>query len=222
MTWRILQGDCIERVLELDEGSVEAVVCDPPYGLELMGKDWDRNLNHGPWATEALRVLKPGGHLLAFGGTRTYHRLTCAIEDAGFEIRDSLIWLYGSGFPKSLNVSKAMDKRRGVPATPEAQRWQGWGTAAKPAHEPIVVARKPLIGNVAQNVTATPAVPAGFSTWRRRAAQSGTRALVGLRPSGPIETPHTPTTSPALVQHHAPTSIQRSSPSTSCAGWFDL
>jgi hypothetical protein len=139
---------------------------------------------HQAWATEALRVLKPGGHLLAFGGTRTYHRLACAVEDAGFEIRDSVIWLYGSGFPKSLDVSKAIDRAAGAerevlgtrragihragrtdeeggimlggppeelkqapitaPATPEAQRWQGWGTALKPSHEPVVCAQKPL------------------------------------------------------------------------------
>jgi site-specific DNA-methyltransferase (adenine-specific) len=147
------------------------------------------------WATECLRVLKPGGHLLAFGGTRTSHRLACAIEDAGFEIRDSIAWLYGSGFPKSLDVSKAIDKAAGAeretsadrgntqcgyldrgevcpghndagqsmtgatvhrlptaPATDDARTWQGWGTALKPAHEPIVVARKPLTGNVAANV----------------------------------------------------------------------
>ena len=141
------------------------------------------------WAVEALRVLKPGGHLLAFGGTRTYHRMVSGIEDAGFEIRDQLAWLFGSGFPKSLDVSKAIDKAAGavretqevagggVPpgagnyggganegeryrgvhwvdaaATPEAERWNGWGTALKPAHEPIVMARKPLAGTVAQNV----------------------------------------------------------------------
>jgi site-specific DNA-methyltransferase (adenine-specific) len=121
------------------------------------------------WAAECLRVLKPGGHLVAFGGTRTYHRLACAIEDAGFEIRDSIHWIYGQGFPKSLNVAKAIDKtERGVPQfvaapgaagndrtlTPAAQRWDGWGTALKPAHEPILLARKPLAGTVAANVTA--------------------------------------------------------------------
>ena len=134
------------------------------------------------WAAECLRVLKPGGHLLAFGGTRTWHRLACAIEDAGFEVRDSIAWLYGSGFPKSLDVSKAIDKAAGAerqdvyadnarnmdnevygkglgvallerrPNTPEATTWSGWGTALKPAHEPIVVARKPLVGTVAANV----------------------------------------------------------------------
>jgi DNA modification methylase len=149
---------------------------------------------HEAWAREALRVLKPGGHLLAFGGTRTYHRLACAVEDAGFEIRDCVAWLYGSGFPKSLDVSKAIDRAAGAerevvgesssnqpalkpgkpttfvggfdtsdrpwhlpitaPATPEAQQWDGWGTALKPAFEPIVVARKPLTGTVAANVQA--------------------------------------------------------------------
>jgi hypothetical protein len=133
------------------------------------------------WATEALRVLKPGGHLLAFGGTRTFHRLACALEDAGFEIRDTLAWMYGSGFPKSLDVSKAIDKAAGAarevvrghspspgamfapgeydgldslprtaPATPEAERWQGWGTALKPSYEPVVLARKPLAGTAQQ------------------------------------------------------------------------
>ena len=136
------------------------------------------------WATECLRVLKPGGHLLAFGGTRTWHRLAVAIEDAGFELRDSIAWLCGSGFPKSLDVSKAIDKAAGAerpslgvvkgaassntaslgefaptyhataPATPDAERWQGWGTALKPAFEPVVVARKPLVGTVASNVLA--------------------------------------------------------------------
>jgi site-specific DNA-methyltransferase (adenine-specific) len=151
-----------------------------------MGKSWDASgiaYNQELWK-ECLRVLKPGGHLLSFGGSRTYHRMACAIEDAGFEIRDQIMWLYGSGFPKSLDVSKAIDKAAGAerevvgkatgggfsaktvgtvghgvgapditaPATPEAQRWQGWGTALKPAHEPIVVARKPLNGTVASNV----------------------------------------------------------------------
>src|SRR5690606_26970399 len=143
---------------------------------------------HYRWAVEALRVLKPGGHLLAFGGTRTYHRMACAVEDAGFEVRDCLMWLYGSGFPKSLDVSKAIDKKLGAerkivglkpytndgsvrgnsynkggyervqlpitaPATPEAKQWEGWGTALKPANEPIVLARKPISEKtIAENV----------------------------------------------------------------------
>lgn len=222
--WQVIAGDCVEQMAAMPEASVDAVVCDPPYGLEFMGKEWDRlgasaahrvdrademgeenkrryiasgvtygqstkamQAWHEAWAREALRVLKPGGHLLAFGGTRTYHRLACAIEDAGFEIRDTIAWMYGSGFPKSLDVSKAIDAAAGAeravvaevyrgeragtragimgeavprtdrvtaPATPDAERWQGWGTALKPAHEPIVVARKPLAGTVAGNVLA--------------------------------------------------------------------
>jgi site-specific DNA-methyltransferase (adenine-specific) len=253
----LYQGDCVEVLRQWPENSVDAVVCDPPYGLEFMGKEWDtftgagmtkpgigdrqtawpsftgtnktRCANckmlvgqggsackcadpkpynaalprlHGfqswceEWAREALRVLKPGGHLLAFGGSRTYHRLACAIEDAGFEVRDSLMWLYATGFPKSLDVSKALDKAAGAerevvgtklgrpgyslapskgtgalhfggfggdgdpvreaeittPSTDAAKKWAGWGTALKPAHEPIILARKSLEGTVAANV----------------------------------------------------------------------
>jgi site-specific DNA-methyltransferase (adenine-specific) len=165
----------------MDDNSVDSIVCDPPYELGFMGKRWDASgiaYDTTLWA-ECLRVLKPGGHLIAFGGTRTYHRMTVAIEDAGFEIRDSVIWMYGSGFPKSLDVSKAIDKQAGIwrgragviqsensamsganyertdkgdPATPDAQQWHGYGTALKPAHEPAVLARKPLTGTVADNV----------------------------------------------------------------------
>lgn len=133
--------------------SVDAIVTDPPYELGFMGRAWDKSgIAYDPvvWA-EALRILKPGGHLLAFGGSRTYHRLACAIEDAGFEIRDQMQWVYGSGFPKSLDVSKAIDKAAGAD-TDHAKRWSGWGTALKPAHEPICLARKPLVGTVASNV----------------------------------------------------------------------
>ena len=247
-------GDCIEVMRTLPDASVDSVVTDPPYELGFMGKGWDNSgiaYRVEVWS-EALRVLKPGGHLLAFGGTRTWHRLACAIEDAGFEMRDSIAWMYGSGFPKSLDVSKAIDKlltreltreleftawmrttgvtskqiddatqtamgghyltAKSQPAIPtaalmdkmrpllpevpqwiedeiterearkaesrernfgaefldslelgndphevtmpEAAQWQGWGTALKPAFEPIVVARKPLIGTVAENVQA--------------------------------------------------------------------
>jgi site-specific DNA-methyltransferase (adenine-specific) len=172
--------------------SVDAVVTDPPYGLSFMGKKWDYDVPGVMVWAECLRVLKPGGHLLAFAGTRTQHRMAVRIEDAGFEIRDMIAWVYGSGFPKSLDVSKAIDKAAGaerevlgvdeakkarfgkafdgsvsdtqiwpsaprniditIPATPEAKQWQGWGTALKPALEPITVARKPLIGTVAENV----------------------------------------------------------------------
>jgi site-specific DNA-methyltransferase (adenine-specific) len=190
----LLKGNCLETLKTLDTASVDSIVTDPPYELGFMGKSWDNSgiaYSQDLWA-ECLRVLKPGGHLLAFSGSRTYHRMVVAIEDSGFEIRDQIMWLYGSGFPKSLDVSKAIDKAAGAereagtpgrysarrpqervetntgafngtmgatgsalvtaPATPEAQQWQGWGTALKPAHEPIVVARKPLIGTVANNV----------------------------------------------------------------------
>jgi site-specific DNA-methyltransferase (adenine-specific) len=260
----LFHGDSLEVLRAMAEASIDAVVCDPPYGLEFMGREWDtfgrgearsnatagmsaagysdgarrieaptflggvnprcKSCGHsqrggspcrcanpdftderGPrlrafqawtedWARECWRVLKPGGHLLAFGGTRTWHRLTCGIEDAGFEIRDTITWMYGSGFPKSLDVSKAIDKAAGAtrevvdtklgqpgyantattgrmlptmtngaangyldvtaPATDAAKRWAGWGTALKPASEPIVVARKPLAGTVAGNVQA--------------------------------------------------------------------
>lgn len=184
-------GDCVELMKQMPDNSVDSIVTDPPYELGFMGKAWDGAgiaYSLEMWG-EALRVLKPGGHLLAFGGTRTYHRMACAIEDAGFEIRDSIHWVYGSGFPKSLNISKAIDKAAGakrevvgrakgvvsngggrynwhaegtegsggeydltVASTNEAQQWEGWGTALKPAHEPVVVARKPLSGTVAANV----------------------------------------------------------------------
>ena len=181
----LLHGDCRVMLKQLDDASVDSIVTDPPYELGFMGKSWDSTgvaYDVGLWR-ECLRVLKPGGYLLAFGGSRTYHRLACAVEDAGFEIRDQIMWVYGSGFPKSHNVSKAIDKAAGVefsakPAsgvgfmnnnddgynttlnqlvqvgesTAEAQQWDGWGTALKPAHEPIVMARKPLDGTVANNV----------------------------------------------------------------------
>ena len=254
---KIYNEDCLEGIKRLPNNFIDSIVTDPPYELGFMGKKWDSTgiaYNVELWQ-EALRVLKPGGHLLAFGGTRTYHRMACAIEDAGFEIRDCIQWIYGSGFPKSMDISKAIDKRAGkskediqklkdelrrvfalsgltldalnkkcgfeasgylrksstwasilpspekwwkmretvgcdddfsfefkaverevigcgksgktaiwnqegtmgeyditAPTTPEAQQWEGWGTALKPANEPIVVARKPLEGTVADNV----------------------------------------------------------------------
>jgi site-specific DNA-methyltransferase (adenine-specific) len=188
-------GDCLDVLRTLASDSVDSIVTDPPYGLSFMGKRWDYDVPSVEVWAECLRVLKPGGHLLAFAGTRTQHRMAVRIEDAGFEIRDLIAWVYGSGFPKSLDVSKAIDKAAGVerdrvpgpksggmaslnkgnaahgyrdaayyddgnmmlspdPATDAARQWAGWGTALKPALEPITVARKPLIGTVAANVLA--------------------------------------------------------------------
>src|SRR5690606_29645515 len=112
MTANVLHGVSIAEMRNLPDSSIDAIVTDPPYGLGFMGKAWDDLPPGEEWARECLRVLKPGGHLLAFGGSRTWHRLAVAVEDAGFEIRDSIAWLYGSGFPKSLDVSKAIDKDR--------------------------------------------------------------------------------------------------------------
>ncbi|WP_287353556.1 site-specific DNA-methyltransferase, partial [Mesorhizobium sp.] len=210
-------GDCRDVIKAMPDCSIDSVVCDPPYALVsivkrfggpnaapandndvyarassgFMGKQWDTGETAFAtefWA-EVLRVLKPGGHVVAFSGTRTYHRMAVAIEDAGFEIRDQLAWMYGSGFPKSHDVSKGIDKAAGVERTvvgtetlsndirggalldaahgtdrpalvrdvtvatsDAARQWQGWGTALKPAWEPICLARKPLIGTVAANV----------------------------------------------------------------------
>lgn len=128
-------GDCRDVMRDYPADHFDSIVSDPPYGLSFMGKGWDRGVPGEEFWREALRVAKPGAHLLAFGGTRTFHRLTVAIEDAGWEVRDVVCWLYGQGFPKSLNVGG------------------GWGTALKPAWEPVIVARKPLDGTVAANVT---------------------------------------------------------------------
>ena len=193
MLVNIQLGDCLNQMRILDKASIDSIVTDPPYGLSFMGKGWDHGVPGVEFWAEALRVAKPGAHLIAFGGTRTYHRLACAIEDAGWEIRDCVMWVYGSGFPKSHDVSKAIDKEAGAerekewkrytantmaaaydqrpwldearknggrmidttnPATDAARQWSGWGTALKPAWEPIIVARKPLVGTVAENVLA--------------------------------------------------------------------
>jgi len=190
MTYNLLKGNNLELLPTLADNSIDAIVTDPPYELGFMGKKWDSTgiaYSVELWR-ECLRVLKPGGHLLAFSGSRTYHRMTVAIEDAGFEIRDMISWISNKTFPKSLNIGKAIDKAAGAerkvigqrtdgmsetamkpdkgwnpnsmtnviditaPATPEAQKWEGWGTALKPTVEPIVMARKPLIGTVAENV----------------------------------------------------------------------
>ena len=216
----IIHGDCLEELKNLDDNSIDAVICDPPYGLSntkpqqvadvlkawvtgdtvsvpakrggFMGKDWDSFVPPPAVWAECLRVLKPGGHMAVFAGSRTQDLMGLSIRLAGFEIRDTLGWIYGSGFPKSMDVSKAIDRAAGAerevigskvtgnakqrtsatgefadgnhggqqvvdvtaPATPEAQRWDGWGTALKPAIEPIILARKPLDGTVANNVLA--------------------------------------------------------------------
>lgn len=178
---RIYENDCRFGLRELDENSIDAVITDPPYELGFMDKQWDNTgiaYNMCMWQS-VLRALKPGGHLLSFGGSRTYHRMACAIEDAGFEVRDQIMWVYGSGFPKSLNIGKAIDnlqgnkreilnkqKRKGRSSgilgketdiihvnDKGLSEWEGWGTALKPAHEPIVLARKSLSeSTVAKNV----------------------------------------------------------------------
>jgi site-specific DNA-methyltransferase (adenine-specific) len=230
---KLLLGDCLDKLKELDDNSVDSIVTDPPYGLSFMGKDWDKvkatketksqvvkglgagmkmttladNIEFEKWVTEwsmeCYRVLKPGGYMLAFGGSRMYHRLASGVENAGFEIRDQMMWVYGSGFPKSMDISKQIDKAAGKleerkvigqredilkkqakdlregkrkiketfngdssgngfvsvsaditePVTDEAKQWQGWGTSLKPAHEPIVMGRKPISEKtVADNV----------------------------------------------------------------------
>lgn len=156
-------GSCADYLANIPDNSIDAIVTDPPYGLKFMGNAWDYNVPTADAWRDCLRVLKPGGHMLAFAGTRTQHRMAVNIEDAGFEVRDLIAWVYGSGFPKSLYISKALDgvygrhksevcKITGAPVTPDAIKWNGWGTALKPAFEPITVARKPIRGTVAANV----------------------------------------------------------------------
>lgn len=139
MALEVRTGDCLAGMREMEPASVDSITTDPPYGLEFMGRGWDRVLPDPAIWAEAFRVAKSGAHLVAFGAPRLYHRLACQIEDAGWVLRDSLLWLFGSGFPKSHNL----DGDRA-----------GWGTALKPAYEPIILARKPLRGTVAANVTA--------------------------------------------------------------------
>ncbi len=133
---KIINGDCLDVMKSMEDNSIDFIVCDPPYGLKFMGKSWDHGVPGIDYWKEALRICKPGSMLAAFGGTRTFHRLTCAIEDSGWEIRDCICWLYGSGFPKSHN-------KFGI---------DGYGTSLKPAWEPIIIAMKPLDGTYKQNV----------------------------------------------------------------------
>ena len=186
-------GDCLIVMKTFVDNSIDTIITDPPYGLKFMGKKWDYDIPSIEIWKECLRVLKPGGHLLSFGGTRTWHRIAVSIEDAGFEIRDNIMYLYGSGFPKSVDISKALDKEAGAkrktigkyqppgmdrpwnlknakdersveifassrnnlditaPSTDDAKEWEGWGTALKPAVEPIIVAMKPLDGTYPEN-----------------------------------------------------------------------
>jgi DNA modification methylase len=291
----VLLGDCLQVLPTLPDGCADAIICDPPYGLDFMGRAWDHGVPGIPFWEAILRVCKPGAHLLAFGGTRTFHRLTCAVEDAGWEIRDTLMWLYGSGYPKSHDVSKAIDKAAGrvshsvvtlkrrlaelfdasgkqrkqidhecgfracnyltlpgegkrpdpwvnvlpsqekwqtikrvlgcnadiaeeldaiyaeaereviakgfrvrlsstvqfcgtsdgeyditAPATAAAKQWEGWGTALKPAWEPIIVARKPLEGTVAQNV-----LKHGTGALNIGACRVGTESTIRNQNEGP-------------------------------------
>ena len=173
---KIYNGDCLEVMKSFEDNCIDSIVTDPPYGLSFMGKKWDYDVPSVEVWQECMRVLKPGGYLLSFAGSRTYHRMAVNIEDAGFEIRDQIMWVYGSGFPKSHNISKSIDKKNNTyikgelspnsrisgespsgcygegvqtktidkPQSKEAKQLEGWGTALKPAHEPIVVARKPL------------------------------------------------------------------------------
>lgn len=181
-SYKIYNGDMLDMLQVIEPESIDAIVCDPPYELGFMNKSWDSTgiaFKKETWQN-CFEVLKPGGYLLAFGGSRTYHRIACAIEDAGFEIRDCVMYLYGCGFSKSYNIGLAIDKKNGVdnrtgniradgvnnqnicydfkamkPKFEERiaqNEWQGWGTCLKPAYEPIIVARKPFKGSVVDNI----------------------------------------------------------------------
>ena len=249
--FRLHNGDCIEVMSRMLENSVDAIVTDPPYGINFMGKAWDNaailsksvsgkdhtktrersaSMHAGEydlslkgnkafeqwtraWAIEAFRILKPGGHLISFAGSRTYHRMASGIEDAGFEIRDQIMWIYGSGFPKSLNLKG---------------EWQGWGTALKPAHEPMVLARKPVEGTVANNVLTygvgglnidgtrvegkVPSVP--MAEWTR----SGTTGATDKR-NGELSQPHLNGRWPANVIHDGDQEVLDLFPNTKSGDW---
>ncbi len=172
MTYEVLHGDCRALMADMEGCSVDSIATDPPYELGFMGREWDSTgvaYDVATWA-EALRVLKPGGWLVAFGGARTYHRMACAIEDAGFEIRDQIMWIYGSGFPKGGNRD-------------------GKGTCLKPAHEPIVLARKPLIGSVAANEAAfgTGALNIDACRVHGEDAKGGSYTVKRLKPGATLE-----------------------------------
>lgn len=195
MNFKILQGDSEQILKTFADNSIDAIVTDPPYQLNFLGKDWDKSVGSLGLYKECLRVLKPGGHILAFSAARTYHHLAITLEQAGFEIRDQIMWIYSSGFPKSQSVGRSIQRSLGVKETkaskgmnayaevkdkkgrekwmnpgnittedypeknpevvctdPEAKAWEGWGTALKPAHEPICMARKPLKQSIAKNV----------------------------------------------------------------------
>ncbi|MDU4249038.1 DNA-methyltransferase [Pseudomonas sp.] len=208
--YRLIHGDCLAVLRTIPDCSIDSIVTDPPYGLTsarpggrseatrgavmggFMGLAWDSDIPAVEVWAECLRVLKPGGHLLAFAGTRTQHRMACRIEDAGFELRDMIAWVYGSGFPKSKNL-------RGD--------WQGWGTALKPALEPITVARKPLIGTVAANVLAhgTGAlnidgcrVGGVDGRWPANLIHDGSPEVIAAFPDAPGQMADISTTAPSL------------------------
>ena len=187
MSYKIIQGDNRETLKTIPDNSIDAIVTDPPYGIDFLGKSWDANTGALETYQECLRVLKPGGHILAFSAARTYHHLAITLEQAGFEIRDQIMWIYSSGFPKSQDIGRSIQRSLGVKKTrarpdlketgrgldnfshnmdggsskesgeqvvctdPEALQWSGWGTALKPAHEPIALARKPIKLSIAKN-----------------------------------------------------------------------
>ena len=183
MNYQILTGDNRDTLRTIPDNSIDAIVTDPPYGIDFLGKAWDANTGALETYQECLRVLKPGGHILAFSAARTYHHLAVTLEQAGFEIRDQIMWIYSSGFPKSQDIGRSIQRGLGVKekkahkhnvprnggagdtkhyesdgqivvTDPIAQQWEGWGTQLKPAHEPIALARKPIRLSIAKNCLA--------------------------------------------------------------------